>query len=119
MARRPFELSPAELQQHIEEMVDAVFSDLVSEFLLLPMGKGFPKYTDFLDAYEILKRTSRAFDDFSKATVNNALMENSRVLGVIRSILGMSAPEWAELARSELDTRHNPRCRKGSRQKMP
>lgn len=85
-------------------MVDAVFSDLVSEFLLMPMGKGFPKYTDFRDAYEILKRTSKAFEDFSEATVSIAVNENSRVLGVIRSILGMTAPEWAELARSELES---------------
>lgn len=102
--KRPFELSPEELQQHLEEMVDAVSSDLVSEFLLMPMGKGFPKYTDFRDAYEILKRTSNAFEDFSHTRVNSALEENSRVFGVIRSILGMSAPEWAEMARSELDS---------------
>jgi hypothetical protein len=25
--KRPFELSPEELQQHLEEVVDAVFSD--------------------------------------------------------------------------------------------
>ena len=102
--KRPFELSPDELQQHLEEMVDAVFSDLVSEFLLMPKGKDFPKYTDFLDAYEILKRTSNAFEDFSQTRVNSALEENSRVFGVIRSILGMTAPEWAEMARSELDS---------------
>jgi hypothetical protein len=66
------------------------------------MGKCFPKYIDFRDAYEILKRTSKAFEDFSETTVNAALLENSRVLGVIRSILGMTALEWAELARSEL-----------------
>ena len=102
--RRPFELSSEDLQQHLEEMVDAVFSDLVSEFLLMPMGKCFPNYIDFRDAYEILKRASKAFGDFSEATVNIALEENSRVLGVIRSILGMTAPEWAEFARSELDS---------------
>ncbi len=102
--RRPFELAPGELQKNLEEMVDAVFSDLVSEFLLMPMGSGFPKYTDFREAYEILKRASKAFEDFSESTVNSALVENSRVLGVVRSILGMTAPEWAELARSELDS---------------
>ena len=68
------------------------------------MGKGFPKYADFRDAYEILKRSTRAFEDFSEITANRALQENSRVFGVIRSILGMTAPEWAELARSELDS---------------
>ncbi len=102
--KRPYELSPEELQQQLEQMVDAVFTDLVSEFILMPMGKGFPKYTDFRNAYEILKRTSKAFENFSKATINIALEEDSRVLGVIRSILGMTAPEWAELARSELDS---------------
>jgi len=102
--KRPFELSPQELQQRLEEMVDAVFSDLVSEFLLMPMGKCFPKYNDFRDAYETLKRASKAFEDFSEAAINNALQENSRVLGVVRSILGMTAPEWAELARSELNS---------------
>ena len=103
-AKRPFELSTEELQQHLEEMVNAVFADLISEFILMPMGKGFPKYTDFRDAYEILKRASSAFEDFSEVTVTRALKENSRVLGVVRSILGMTAPEWAELARSELDS---------------
>jgi hypothetical protein len=102
--KRPFELSPGELQHQLEKMVDAVFSDLVSEFILMPMGRGFPRYTDFRNAYEILKRASKAFEDFSEATVNIALEENSRVLGVIRSILGMTAPEWAELARSELES---------------
>jgi hypothetical protein len=47
---------------------------------------------------------SKAFEDFSQVAVNNALKEKSRVLGVVRSILGMTAPEWAELARSELDS---------------
>ncbi len=103
-AKRPFELSPKELRQYLEEMVDAVFSDLVSEFLLMPMGKCFPKYTDFRDAYEILKRSSHGFEDFSQTGVNSALEENSRVFGVLRSILGMTAPEWAEIVRSELDS---------------
>ncbi len=63
-----------------------------------------PKYTDFRDAYEILKRSSNGFEDFSQNGVNNALEENCRVFGVLRSILGMTAPEWAEMVRSELDS---------------
>ena len=81
--KRPYELSPEELQQQLEQMVDAVFADLVSEFILMPMGKGFPKYTDFRNAYEILKRTSKAFENFSKTTINIALEEDRRGLGVI------------------------------------
>lgn len=99
---RPFELEPAELTRRLEEMVDVTFSDLVSEFLLMPMGNGFLKYPDFQEAYEVFKRQTRAFEDFSAATVMRAIEENSRVLGVLRSILGMTPPEWAELARSEM-----------------
>ncbi len=60
-------------------MVDAIFSDLVSEFILMPMGKCFPKYTDFRNAYEILKRTSKAFEDFSKASIDSILLERGLV----------------------------------------
>jgi hypothetical protein len=101
---RPFELERAELELRLEEMVDAVFSDLVSEFLLMPVGSGFIKYSDFRDAYEVLKARTNSFRSFSASKINSALLENSRVLGVIRSILGMTAPEWAELAHSELDS---------------
>jgi hypothetical protein len=102
--QRPFELTRAELEPRLEEMVDAVFSDLVSEFLLMPMGNGFIKYSEFRDAYEVLKAFTKSFKSFSAKTIRSALLENSRVLGVIRSILGMTAPEWAELAHSELDS---------------
>lgn len=102
--KRPFELKSKELQERIDEMVEVTISDLVSEFLLMPMGEGFIKYPDFSDAYEVLKRHTKAFAKFTEPAVHKALFENSRVLGVIRSILGMTPPEWAELARSELDS---------------
>jgi hypothetical protein len=99
---RPFELNQKELEQRIDEMVDATIADLSSEFLLMPMGTGFVKYLDFQIAYEILKRRTGAFQNLSFETIQAALLENSLVLGVLRSILGMTAPEWAELARVEL-----------------
>lgn len=99
---RPFELTQAELEQRIEEMVTATIADLSSEFLLMPTGAGFVRYPDFQSAYEVLKRKTASFQYFSSETVQAALLENSLVLGVIRSILGMTAPEWAELARVEL-----------------
>ncbi len=61
---RPFELASVELEQRLEEMVDATFSDLVSEFLLMPMGNAFIKYSDFRDAYEALKSHTKAFEIF-------------------------------------------------------
>ena len=42
--QRPFELSSDELRERLEDMVQITISDLVSEFLLMPMGSSFIKY---------------------------------------------------------------------------
>ncbi|PIP43169.1 MAG: hypothetical protein COX17_08535 [Deltaproteobacteria bacterium CG23_combo_of_CG06-09_8_20_14_all_60_8] len=102
LGKRPFELRQEELEQRIEEMVTATISDLSSEFLLMPTGAGFVRYPDFQAAYEVMKRTTRGYQTLSLETVRAALLANSLVLGVLRSVLGMTAPEWAELARVEL-----------------
>jgi hypothetical protein len=99
---RPFELPQDELEQRIEEMVSATIADLSSEFLLMPTGIGFTRYNDFQAAYEVLKRKTAGFTNISLATVQAALLENSLTFGVLRSILGLTAPEWGELARVEL-----------------
>ena len=93
-----------ELEQRIEEMVTVTIADLSSEFLLMPTSNGFTKYNDFQTSYEVLKRKTECFANLSFETVQAALLENSLALGVLRSILGMTAPEWAELARSELQS---------------
>lgn len=98
---RPFEVDPGYLRAHIDEMVDATFDDIVSEFLLLPRGPNFIDYADFRDAYEALRRRTEGFRDFSTASVLAALQGNSRAFGVLRSILGLTPPEWADLARAE------------------
>ena len=102
LGKRPFELQQEELEQRIEEMVTATISDLSSEFLLMPTGAVFVRYPDFQAAYEVLKRNTKGYQILSFETVRAALHENSLVLGVLRSVLGMTAPEWAELARVEL-----------------
>lgn len=48
---------------------------------------------------ETLKRST--FRDFTHAQVFHALLEDSRAFCVLKSILGMTPPEWADLARSE------------------
>ena len=101
MPKRPFELGPRELAEKLEEMVEITISDLQSEFLLMPMGPAYIKYEDFRDAYECLKRNTQAFSVFTEAQIKEGLLENSRVLCIIRSILGMTPPEWAELGKSE------------------
>lgn len=99
---RPFELTQQELERQLEAMVDATISDLVSEFLLMPAGPNFLPYEDFRAAYEILKRNTREFESLDEPAVHTALGENSRVFGVVRAILGLTPPEWADLASTEI-----------------
>lgn len=99
---RPFEVNPVYLRDHLDEMVSATIADLTSEFLVLPKGEGFIEYQAFRAAYETLKRHTVAFANVDEGTVSRAIRENSRVFGVLRAVLGMTPPEWAALARSEL-----------------
>jgi hypothetical protein len=99
--KRPFELKPEELAERLEDMVEVTTTDLTSEFLLMPTGPGFIKYPDFRAAFEILKRNTKAFGEFTEDRIFSAFLEDSRAFCVLRSILGMTPPEWAELVRSE------------------
>lgn len=98
---RPFEVAKADLQERLEELVDSTFSDIQSQFLVLPRGDNFVEYRDFQTAYEVLRRRTNAFVDFTENSVWDALRENSLCFGVVRTILGMSPPEWVDLARSD------------------
>ena len=98
---RPFEVARADLQDHIEELVESTFSDIQSQFLVLPRGDNFVDYREFQTAFEVLRRRTNAFAGFTESSVWSALRENSLCFTVIRTMLGMSPPEWADLARSE------------------
>ena len=57
----PFEVSPGEITKDPESYVDAVFSCLESEFLVMPKGTGFVEYPVFECAYEALKAATEGF----------------------------------------------------------
>jgi hypothetical protein len=101
---RPFEVEPAYLREHLDEMVDATFADIRSQFLVLPKGPSLIEYADFEAAYEVLKRQTSAFGEFTEQRVWDALREDSLVFVVLRTILGVTPSEWAALARSERST---------------
>lgn len=101
---RPFEVDGDYLRENIDEMVRKTISDFQSEFLLLPKGEDFIEYSEFRDAVETLKRRTSNFTAFDVSTVRQAVQENARVLLVLSTILGMTLPEWAELARTEHGT---------------
>lgn len=99
---RPFHLSLDQMKTRLDEMVRATFADLQSRFLVLPKGKHFVEFHDFQNAYETLKRVTSGFGDVTEATLAEAVRADALCFVVLRTILGFSPPEWAELARSEL-----------------
>lgn len=95
---RPFQLNLADLADNLEQVVDITIDDMTSQFLLLPRGENFLEYTSFRRAYEILRKE---LDGFSKVTAQRcwrAAKLNSLSIVVLRTILGFTPPEWAEVA---------------------
>lgn len=97
----PFEIDPADLTAHIEQMVDVTFADIRSQFLLMPRGQNFVEFSSFQEAYEALKQETSAFEHFDDETVWRSLERNALAFVVVRTMLGISPPEWAELAKVE------------------
>lgn len=99
----PFEVDGAYLRAHLDEFVDVTFGDIQSQFLVLPKGSNFVEYARFQQAYEILKKETAAFATLTDATVWAALRADSMAYLVLRTILGLSPPEWCDVVRSERD----------------
>lgn len=97
----PFELKQPELEARIDDMVGVTFADMQSQFLVMPRGNSFVDFGEFQKAYEVLKHHTKAFQEFTEKAVWSALTDDSLALVVVRTILGFTPPEWADLARSE------------------
>jgi len=98
---RPYELDPAQLEARLDEMVGTTFADLQSQFLKLPLGGGFIEFADFQEAYECLKSETAAFRNYTREAIWSALRRDALCLVVVRTILGFSPVEWAEVATAE------------------
>lgn len=100
--RQPFEVPFSEVEADPEPFVDAVFSTLASEFLVMPKGNGFIDYPTFNAGYERLKRTTGNFEHIDSQHVLPAVLESPITLIVLRSILGLTPPEWAYVTSQRL-----------------
>ena len=96
--RYPFEATPQELASQADAFVDAVFSCLESEFMVMPRGEGFIDYPVFEAGYEALKKATHAFGFIDPDAVTDACMRTPMCLIVLRTILGFTPPEWAYVA---------------------
>ncbi len=108
--RFPFEATAEEVQANVGDYVDAVFSSLASEFLVMPKGDGFVDYPVFEQGYETLKVQTAGFARLLEPElVLRVVLATPATLLVLRAILGFTPPEWAYVAsrRSGVDVPQN------------
>lgn len=98
MPLNPFEVPFSELKANPEPYVTSVFSNLISEFLVMPKGEGFVEYSVFDDAYEKLKQATSGFQRITADVVLPVAITYPISIVVLRSMLGFSPSEWAYLA---------------------
>ena len=90
----PFEVSLEEILRDPESYVDAVFSCLESEFLVMPKGAGFVEYPVFERGYEALKAATEGFTRLDPEQVFQVTVSEPISIVVLRSMLGFTPPEW-------------------------
>lgn len=94
MPKYPFEASFSEVKRHPDRYVDAVFSCLESEFLVMPKGPGFVEYPVFERGYEVLKAATKGFSRLKPAKVFSVTLAEPISIVVLRTMLGFTPPEW-------------------------
>lgn len=97
MMKYPFKASYEEIKADAEGYVDAVFSCLESEFLVMPKGLGFVEYPAFERGYEVLKMATRGFSELDPEKVLPSALAEPISIVVLRTMLGFTPPEWAYL----------------------
>ncbi|MBN1844673.1 MAG: hypothetical protein JW810_03250 [Sedimentisphaerales bacterium] len=90
----PFEVPFEKILRDPESYVDAVFSCLESEFLILPKGIGFVEYPVFERGYEALKSATEGFSQLDPNRVFPVTISEPISIVVLRSMLGFTPPEW-------------------------
>jgi hypothetical protein len=94
MPKFPFETQFEEVIKDLDRFVDAVFSCLESEFLVLPKGAGFVEYPVFEHGYETLKAATRGFSKLEPNKIFQAALAEPISIVVLRTMLGFTPPEW-------------------------
>lgn len=93
----PFEVPYGEVAAHPDAFIDAVFSSLASDFLLLPKGVGFIEYSVFETGYEALKKATSGFRILTPEAILPTATAVPISLVVLRAMLGFTPPEWAHV----------------------
>lgn len=100
---RPYEVDLADIPTHLDELVQSTFDDLTSQFMLLPRGTIFLEYSYFRAGYEALRKHTDGFKSLDVDRCWSAMRQNAVAGIVLRTILGVTPPEWQDLAKEETD----------------
>ena len=90
----PFEVPFDEVSADPDRYIDAVFSCLESEFIVLPKGDGFVEYPVFERGYESLKAATASFSRLEPDELLSIVVTKPISIVVLRSMLGFTPPEW-------------------------
>jgi hypothetical protein len=94
----PFEVSPEELQSNLSDHVQSVFDALESDFLVMPRGDGFVSSEAFARGYQSLVDATDTFAVLDPDRIFAAARRTPMTLVILRSVLGFTPPEWADVA---------------------
>lgn len=94
MPKFPFEVPFDVVVADPDSYVDAVFSSLESEFIVLPKGDGFVEYPVFERGYESLKAATESFSRLEPDVLFSVVVSKPISIVVLRSMLGFTPPEW-------------------------
>lgn len=100
---RPYQLAPTDIPPRLGQLVQSTFDDLTSQFMLLPKGAAFLEYQDFRAGYEVLRQHTAGFTVLDADRCWNAVRQNAAAGIVLRTIIGVTPPEWQDLAKEETD----------------
>lgn len=94
----PFEVPFDQIEANPDTYIEAIFTSLVSEFLVLPRGQGFVDYPVFEGGYEALKQATGGFREVTLAKLEAVVIDTPIALIVLRTMLGFTPSEWAYIA---------------------
>ncbi len=98
----PFEVSFVKLTDNLDNYVSRVFEaleiDYLTESLAIPRGEGFTTFDAFVQGYTEIHKVTEGFRKLDPDRLFEAIRRVPMALVVLRTILGLSPPEWAGVA---------------------
>ena len=95
----PFEVSFVKLTDNLDNYVSRVFEaleiDYLTESLAIPRGEGFTTFDAFVQGYTEIHKVTEGFRKLDPDRLFEAIRRVPMALVVLRTILGLSPPEWA------------------------